>query len=340
MRIGDRIVNDVEPKDRDIAMVFQNYALYPHMSVYDNIGFALKLPKVPKAEIDARVRKAAAILELEDLPRPQAGRSSPAASASAWRWVGRSSASRPPSSWTSRCRTSTPSSACRCAPRSPRCSASLAVTTVYVTHDQIEAMTMGDRVAVLKDGYLQQVDTPQNLYDHPVNVFVAAFIGSPSMNLFEADVRLSGDAGTVTLGSHTLGLDPECLVKHPKLRAYDGKRVIVGIRPEDYEDAALAPQVPESQRITSNITLVEALGSELMAHFRLDATTVDSGDPDAVEEKAGVDTANAVGRFARGHRPGSASRSRSPSPRRTCTSSTSTPARASRATISPEVRLA
>jgi multiple sugar transport system ATP-binding protein len=173
----------------------------------------------------------------------------------------------------------------------------LAVTTVYVTHDQIEAMTMGDRVAVLKDGYLQQVDTPQNLYDHPVNVFVAAFIGSPSMNLFDAEVNLSGDVGTITLGSNVVGLAAECLVKHPKLRDYDRRRVIVGIRPEDYEDAAFAPEVPESQRITSTVSLLESLGSEIMAHFHIDAPTVDSGDPDAVEEKSGVGLANAVGRF-------------------------------------------
>ena len=173
----------------------------------------------------------------------------------------------------------------------------LAVTTVYVTHDQIEAMTMGDRVAVLKDGYLQQVDTPQNLYDSPVNVFVAAFIGSPSMNLFEADVHVTGDVGTVTVGPNVIGLTSECFAKHPGLRDYDGKRIIIGIRPEDYEDAALAPGIPESQRITSKVMLIEALGSEIMVHFRIDAPTVDSGDPDAIEEKTGPDVANAVGRF-------------------------------------------
>lgn len=156
---------------------------------------------------------------------------------------------------------------------------------------------MGDRVAVLKDGYLQQVDTPQNLYDHPVNVFVAAFIGSPSMNLFEAQVQLSGDVGTITLGSHVLALSPQCLVKHPRLRDYDGRKVIVGIRPEDYEDAEFATGVPESQWITSKVTLLEALGSEIMAHFHVDAPRVDSGDPDAVEDKAGSSQANAVGRF-------------------------------------------
>jgi multiple sugar transport system ATP-binding protein len=129
-------------------------------------------------------------------------------------------------------------------------------------------------------------------------VFVAAFIGSPSMNLFEATVKLSGDVGTVTLGSHVLGLDPQCLEKHPRLRDFDGRSVIVGIRPEDYEDAAMAPEIPESQRIRSKLTLLEALGSEIMAHFHVDAPTVDSGDPDAVEEKAGRGQANAVGRFS------------------------------------------
>lgn len=157
---------------------------------------------------------------------------------------------------------------------------------------------MGDRVAVLKDGYLQQVDTPQNLYDHPVNVFVAAFIGSPSMNLFEADLHVSGDVGTITLGPDVIGLPAACFAKHPSLRDYDGRRLIIGIRPEDYEDATLAPEVPSSQRITSTVSLIEALGSEIMVHFRIEAPTVDSGDPDAIEEKSGAVTANAVGRFS------------------------------------------
>ncbi len=173
----------------------------------------------------------------------------------------------------------------------------LAVTTVYVTHDQIEAMTMGDRVAVLKDGYLQQVDTPQNLYDRPVNVFVAAFIGSPSMNLFEGVMHASGDIGTVTIGSHILALPRACFEKQPRLADYDGKPVIIGIRPEDYEDASLASDVPEGQRLSAKVSLIEALGSEIMVHFRIDAPTVDSGDPDAIEEKTGADVANAVGRF-------------------------------------------
>ncbi|HSM64840.1 MAG TPA: sn-glycerol-3-phosphate ABC transporter ATP-binding protein UgpC [Ilumatobacteraceae bacterium] len=296
MMIGDRVVNDVEPKDRDIAMVFQNYALYPHMSVYDNIGFALKLAKVPKAEIDTRVRKAAAILELEENLDRKPGQLS---GGQRQRVAMGRAIVRQPAAFLMDEPLSNLDAKLRVQMRAEIASLQreLAVTTVYVTHDQIEAMTMGDRVAVLKDGYLQQVDTPQNLYDHPVNVFVAAFIGSPSMNLFEAQVDVSGDVGTVTLGSNVIGLPQETFQKHPKLRNYDGRRIIIGIRPEDYEDAALAPEVPESQRITSTITLVEALGAEIMAHFRIDAPTVDSGDPDAAEDKTGKDGANAVGRF-------------------------------------------
>jgi multiple sugar transport system ATP-binding protein len=296
MRIGDRIVNEIEPKDRDIAMVFQNYALYPHMSVYDNIGFALKLAKVPKDEIDTRVRKAAAILELEENLDRKPGQLS---GGQRQRVAMGRAIVRQPAAFLMDEPLSNLDAKLRVQMRAEIAALQreLAVTTVYVTHDQIEAMTMGDRVAVLKDGYLQQVDTPQNLYDHPVNVFVAAFIGSPSMNLFEAQVQLSGDTGTLRLGSHVIGLAPECLVKHPRLRDYDGREVIVGIRPEDYEDAELAPDVPESQWITSKVTLLEALGSEIMAHFHVDAPTVDSGDPDAVEDKPGSGQANAVGRF-------------------------------------------
>jgi len=172
----------------------------------------------------------------------------------------------------------------------------LAVTTVYVTHDQIEAMTMGDRVAVLKDGYLQQVDSPQNLYDKPDNVFVAAFIGSPSMNLYEATLNLSDGNGVVQLGDQSLSIGSEVLEKRPALRNHDGQKLIVGIRPEDFEDAAMVEHDTSGKQLQSTVTLIEALGSELMVHFDLNARTVDSGDPDAVEEAEGA--ANAVGRFS------------------------------------------
>jgi multiple sugar transport system ATP-binding protein len=171
----------------------------------------------------------------------------------------------------------------------------LGVTTFYVTHDQVEAMTMGDRVAVIKDGFLQQVDTPQNLYDRPTNVFVGAFIGSPSMNLYAGTVNFDGDTATVTLGSSTLRLDPAVLEKRPALKNYAGQEVIVGIRPEDFEDAELVEHASDDQIVTSTVQLIEALGSEIMVHFDIDSRVIDSGDPDAVEDTEAV--TNAVGRF-------------------------------------------
>lgn len=156
---------------------------------------------------------------------------------------------------------------------------------------------MGDRVAVLKDGYLQQVDTPQNLYDRPVNVFVAAFIGSPSMNLYDAGLTVDGDQGSIQIGSQRLALGPETLAARPALRQYNGKRLIIGIRPEDFEDAAMVPSGAEGRSLKGTVVLLEALGSEIMVHFNIDANTVDSGDPDAPQETPGVGQANAVGRF-------------------------------------------
>ena len=294
MRIGERVVNDVEPKDRDIAMVFQNYALYPHMTVYDNIGFALKLAKVPKDEIDTRVRKAAAILELETYLDRKPGQLS---GGQRQRVAMGRAIVRQPAAFLMDEPLSNLDAKLRVQMRAEIASLQreLAVTTVYVTHDQIEAMTMGDRVAVLKDGYLQQVDTPQNLYDRPDNVFVAAFIGSPSMNLYEGTARIDGDHGSVALGDQSIALPPALLAARPGVRAYGGRPVIVGIRPEDFEDAEFAPEIPSTQHITSTVALTESLGSEIMVHFHLEAAPVDSGDPDAVEEGGGA--SNAVGRF-------------------------------------------
>jgi multiple sugar transport system ATP-binding protein len=175
----------------------------------------------------------------------------------------------------------------------------LGVTTFYVTHDQVEAMTMGDRVAVIKAGFLQQVDTPHNLYDSPTNVFVAAFIGSPSMNLYDAGLRVGdGGGGTLELGSQTLAVPNEVFDQRPGLRAYDGQRIVVGIRPEDFEDASIATSSPADRRIRGMVRLVEALGSELMVHFSIDARLVDSGDPDAPEVSEVEGVANAVARFS------------------------------------------
>jgi multiple sugar transport system ATP-binding protein len=291
LKIGDRVVNDVEPKDRDIAMVFQNYALYPHMSVYDNIGFALKLAKVPKPEIDERVRKAAEILELtENLDRKPGQLSGGQRQRVA---MGRAIV-RQPAAFLMDEPLSNLDAKLRVQMRAEIASLQreLGVTTFYVTHDQVEAMTMGDRVAVIKDGVLQQVDTPQNLYDHPANVFVGAFIGSPSMNLYDGNLTITGDGGSVQLGSQTMPFPSSVLEQRPALRNYDGKNVIVGVRPEDFEDAEFDKEGHAT--ITGPITLIEALGSEIMVHFTLDAHRVDSGDPDAADESG---TTNAVGRF-------------------------------------------
>jgi multiple sugar transport system ATP-binding protein len=297
LRIGDRVVNDVEPKDRDIAMVFQNYALYPHMTVFDNIGFALKLARVPKPEIDSRVRKAAAILELEPYLDRKPGQLS---GGQRQRVAMGRAIVRQPAAFLMDEPLSNLDAKLRVQMRAEiaRLQRDLSVTTIYVTHDQVEAMTMGDRVAVLKDGYLQQVGAPQHLYDEPTNVFVAAFIGSPSMNLYEGLLTLNGE-NSVQIGSQTVALAPETLQKHAALRSYAGQRVVVGIRPEDFEDAAIATNAPPDRRLNAKVRLVEALGSELMVHFEVaDAQRVNSGDPDAPQELLGEGVANAVARFS------------------------------------------
>jgi len=290
--IGDRIVNDVEPKNRDIAMVFQNYALYPHMSVYDNIGFALKMSKTPKSEIDERVNKAAKILELtanlDSKPGQLSGGQRQRVA------MGRAIV-RQPSAFLMDEPLSNLDAKLRVQMRAEISSIQreLGVTTIYVTHDQVEAMTMGDRVAVLKDGYLQQVDTPQHLYDHPTNVFVAAFIGSPSMNLYEAQL----DGRTLRLGSQTLAVDPLLFDYYPTLTSYNGRDIIVGIRPEDFEDASLVESCSVDRRLTAPVSLLEALGSEIVVHFSIDAKIVDAGDSDTAAIVKRVGQANSVGRF-------------------------------------------
>ena len=283
LRIADRRVNEAAPKDRDIAMVFQNYALYPHMSVFDNIAFALKLAKVPKAEIDDRVKKAAEILELtENLDRKPGQLSGGQRQRVA---MGRAIV-RQPSAFLMDEPLSNLDAKLRVQMRAEiaRIQRELGVTTVYVTHDQVEAMTMGDRVAVLKGGVLQQVDTPQNLYDEPDNVFVAAFIGSPSMNLYQGTLSEAPGGASLQLGSQTIEVPASILDRRPGMKAQLGNPVTVGIRPEDMEDATLKPDHPAGQRLKTDVELVEALGSELMVHAAIDAPKVDSGDPDAVDE--------------------------------------------------------
>ncbi len=296
LRIGDRVVNDVEPKDRDIAMVFQNYALYPHMTGYDNIGFALKLARVPRDEIDSRVRKAANILELEPYLDRKPGQLS---GGQRQRVAMGRAIVREPAAFLMDEPLSNLDAKLRVQMRAEiaRLQRDLGVTTIYVTHDQVEAMTMGDRVAVLKAGYLQQVDTPQNLYETPTNVFVGAFIGSPSMNLYDAGLSINDGGGVLAIGSQHVGLPESVFERRPALRNYDGKRLVIGIRPQDFEDPAVATNTPEDRRIKGTVRLVEARGAELMVHFSIDARRVDSGDPDAPDVAEGVGVANSVARF-------------------------------------------
>jgi ABC-type sugar transport system ATPase subunit/carboxylesterase type B/ABC-type glycerol-3-phosphate transport system substrate-binding protein len=270
VRIGDRVVNDVPPKERDIAMVFQNYALYPHMSVFDNMAFGLKLQKLPKDEIEQRVHEAASILDMESLLERK-----PAALSGGQRQrvaMGRAIV-RHPQAFLMDEPLSNLDAKLRVQMRSEisRLQDELGVTTIYVTHDQVEAMTMGDRVAVIRKGELQQVDAPETLYERPDNLFVAGFIGSPAMNLLEATIEASGDQLTVVLGSNRLAVPDDVLADRPRLRDYVGRTLVLGIRPEDMEDASLVADAPPERRITTEIGLREALGSDVVVHFDLDA---------------------------------------------------------------------
>jgi multiple sugar transport system ATP-binding protein len=270
IRIGDRVVNHVPSRDRDIAMVFQSYALYPHLSVYENIAFGLRVKKVPKDEIDLRVKNAARILDLEPFlkrkPRALSGGQRQRVA------MGRAIV-REPQAFLMDEPLSNLDAKLRVQMRAEIAGLQhdLGVTTIYVTHDQIEAMTMGDRVAVMRKGELQQVDEPQTLYERPVNLFVGGFIGSPAMNMIEATLDRRNGGYVVSAGSTSLALDDETVASHPGLADYAGKDVIVGIRPEHLEDAALASDTPADRRLRGNVGLREALGSEIMVHFDIDA---------------------------------------------------------------------
>ena len=270
IRIGDRVVNDVPPKARDIAMVFQNYALYPHMSVFDNMAFGLKLQKLPGDEIDRRVREAARILGLDELLRRK-----PKALSGGQRQrvaMGRAIV-RHPQAFLMDEPLSNLDAKLRVQMRSEiaKIQHELGVTTIYVTHDQVEAMTMGDRVAVIRKGILQQVDSPQSLYERPVNLFVAGFIGSPAMNLFEAALTQSDNRFVVDVGGFQLTVPQEVMTQRPALMDHVGRTLVVGIRPEDMEDAELVTDTPADRRITSTVELREALGSDVVIHFPLQA---------------------------------------------------------------------
>jgi multiple sugar transport system ATP-binding protein len=270
VKIGDRVVNHVPPRDRDIAMVFQSYALYPHLSVYDNIAFGLKLRREKKDVIDKRVKEAAQILGLEPFlkrkPRALSGGQRQRVA------MGRAIV-RDPQAFLMDEPLSNLDAKLRVQMRAEisRLQSNLGTTTIYVTHDQIEAMTMGDRIAVMRKGELQQVGQPQGLYDRPVNLFVGGFIGSPAMNMFEA--RLARDDGSlaVEIGSQRLALDAAALDQRPGLRAYEGKPVILGLRPEHVEDAALVSDAPADRRLQGTVELTEALGAEIVLHISIDA---------------------------------------------------------------------
>jgi len=271
IRIGERVVNHVPSRDRDIAMVFQSYALYPHLSVYENIAFGLRVKKVKKEEIDRRVKEAARILDLEPFlkrkPRALSGGQRQRVA------MGRAIV-RQPQAFLMDEPLSNLDAKLRVQMRAEisQLQRDLGVTTLYVTHDQVEAMTMGDRVAVMRKGELQQVADPQTLYERPVNLFVGGFIGSPAMNMVEAQLESANGGLVAGVGDQQLAIDEESLAGHPALRGYAGKMVIVGIRPEHLEDAALVPDVPADRRLRGTVALREALGSEIMAHVSIEAT--------------------------------------------------------------------
>ena len=268
IRIGEEIVNELSPKDRDIAMVFQNYALYPQMTVAQNIGFPLRMKKVPKREIDAHVGEAAGVLGITEWLSHKPGqlsggqRQRVAMGRAIVREPRAFLMDEPLSNLDAKLRVQMRAEVARVQRR-------IGVATLYVTHDQTEAMTLGDQVAVLRAGVLQQCDAPQVLYDRPANIFVAGFIGSPAMNLLEGG--LSTDLDSLRLGTQQIALPPDVLVERPALKRYGGRRIVVGIRPEDL---AAAGNEPLRQLLTGEVQLVEALGSEILVHFVTDATVV------------------------------------------------------------------
>jgi multiple sugar transport system ATP-binding protein len=289
LRIGGKVVNDETPKERDIAMVFQNYALYPHMTVRENIGFALKLRKMSKGDINNKVDETAEILGLTEWLDRKPGQLS---GGQRQRVAMGRAIVREPSVFLMDEPLSNLDAKLRVQMRAEvqRIQRRLAVATIYVTHDQVEAMTMGDRVAVMRSGVLQQVDDPQVLYDRPDNLFVAAFIGSPSMNLYEAS--MSEDAGAVKIGSQEVALPTLCRDAHPGLRNFAGKKIIVGLRPEHLPAANGAT----GPKLTGNVDLVEALGSELMVHFTIDARRVRAEGASSEDEDATAQSGEGVAR--------------------------------------------
>jgi multiple sugar transport system ATP-binding protein len=303
LKIGDRVVNHVPSRDRDIAMVFQSYALYPHLSVYENIAFGLKIKKMPKEEIEKRVNDAARILGLDPFlkRKPRALSGGQRQRVAMGRAIVRQPAAflmdEPLSNLDAKLRV-------QMRAEIAGLQRTLGVTTVYVTHDQVEAMTMGDRVAVMRKGELQQVAEPQTLYDRPVNLFVGGFIGSPAMNMIEATLERRNGGYAAKLGDQSIDIG-DALSARPALKAFEGRQVVLGIRPEDLEDAGLGAVGAQTIRGTTQLT--EALGSEIMVHFGINARHAMTDDVRELKEDVGEDrdvgaldsegTATLVGRF-------------------------------------------
>ena len=272
LKIGDKVMNDVEPKDRDIAMVFQNYALYPHMTVYDNMAFGLKLRKVPKDQIDKAVREAARILDLEKLldRKPKALSGGQRQRVAMGRAIVRNPKvflmDEPLSNLDAKLRVQMRIEISKIHQR-------LGATIIYVTHDQTEAMTLGTRIVVMKDGVVQQVDTPQHLYEQPGNLFVAGFRGSPQMNFLDAQIAEKGGDLVAKVGEYDVVI-PAAKAKVLKDGGYVGKTVVLGIRPEDIHDSQMFIEASPSAPMTSTVKVYELLGAEVFLYFDVNGTQV------------------------------------------------------------------
>ena len=272
LKIGDKVMNDVEPKDRDIAMVFQNYALYPHMTVYDNMAFGLKLRKVPKDQIDKAVREAARILDLEKLldRKPKALSGGQRQRVAMGRAIVRNPKvflmDEPLSNLDAKLRVQMRIEISKIHQR-------LGATIIYVTHDQTEAMTLGTRIVVMKDGVVQQVDTPQHLYEQPGNLFVAGFMGSPQMNFLDAQIAEKGGDLIAKVGEYDIVI-PAAKAKVLKDGGYVGKTVVLGIRPEDIHDSQMFIEASPSVPMTSTVKVFELLGAEVFLYFDVNGTQV------------------------------------------------------------------
>jgi multiple sugar transport system ATP-binding protein len=287
IRVGGRLVNDIDPSERDIAMVFQTYALYPHMTVGENIGFPLKIAKLPSAERVRRVREVARVLglegELERKPRQLSGGQRQRVA------MGRAIV-RQPQVFLMDEPLSNLDASLRFQMRAEVASLQqrVGVTTIYVTHDQVEAMTIGNRVAVMRRGEIVQIGDPQEIYDRPANLFIARFIGSPPMNLIEG--KLSRDGGyAVSVGAREVPLDPQETADGAAFAPYVGRSVVVGLRPEQLEDAGVANDVPPERRVGGVAVLRETLGSDVLVHFEVDGARPLSGQVRAAAIEAAVD---------------------------------------------------